>query len=535
MTSNSEIIGKGTWLDKIAHELLDRENRLKRKNEKIRTESGLGASGIPHVGSLADCVRSYGIKLALEIQGQPSEYIAFSDDMDGLRKVPTGFPESLKQYLGKPVSSIPDPFDCHPSYGDHMSFMLRDALDKCDIEYQFYSAKESYQRGLFNSQIETILSNASKIGDIIKEESDQEKYTEILPYFPICTSCGRIYTTKATKFLPEEKKILYTCEGVTLQDQKIDGCLHKGEADYTKGEGKLSWKVEFAARWDALKIGFEAYGKDIADSVKVNDRICEEILDYPPPHHVRYEMFLDEGGKKISKSLGNVFTPQVWLKYGTSQSLLLLMYKRIVGSRVVRPEDIPAYMDELDTLEKIYFGKKKIHDKKEESKLKGLYEYSWLLKQPDKIDIHVPYALLANIASFAPENNQQEYILTRLRKYDYLKNSPTDGLIKKIECAINWSSDFPKIQSEPIELNTTECSAIKELVEAIPNEKDESSLQNLIFNTAKKHEIKPGRFFQILYLLLIGSQSGPRLGTYIYDIGIEKTVQILRKEIESNC
>jgi lysyl-tRNA synthetase class 1 len=125
--------------------------------------------------------------------------------------------------------------------------------------------------------------------------------------------------------------------------------------------------------------------------------------------------------------------------------------------------------------------------------------------------------------------------MTRLRKYDYLKNSPTNELIKKIECAINWSSDYAKIQSEPIELSTNECNAIKELVEVIPNEKNENGLQNQIFNTAKKYEIKPGRFFQLLYLILIGSPSGPRLGTYIFDLGIEKTTQILRSEIESHC
>lgn len=139
-----DIIGKGTWLDKIAHELLERERKLKRENKTIRTESGLGASGIPHLGSLGDCTRAFGIKLALESQGQDAEYIAFSDDMDGLRKIPTGFPESLREHLGHPVSSIPDPFGCHPSYGDHMSYMLRDALDKCGIEYRFCSATEAY-------------------------------------------------------------------------------------------------------------------------------------------------------------------------------------------------------------------------------------------------------------------------------------------------------------------------------------------------------------------------------------------------------
>jgi len=529
---SNEIIGKGTWLDKIAYELLERERKLGRRNDMIRAESGLGASGIPHLGSLGDCLRAYGVKMALEVQGQPAEFIAFSDDMDGLRKVPSGFPESLKEYLGHPVSSIPDPFGCHPSYGDHMSFMLRDALDKCGIEYRFHSANDVYSRGLLNEEIEKILSNASRVGDIIKEELGQEKYTEVLPYFPICSSCGRIYTTRAYDFLPSAKKILYVCEGVDLKGHKVEGCGHKGEADYTKGEGKLSWKVEFAARWDALKIGFEAYGKDIADSVKVNDRICEEILGYPHPYHVRYEMFLDHGGKKISKSIGNVFTPQLWLQYGTPQSLLLLMYKRIVGARVVRPQDIPLYMDELEALEDVYFGRKKIKDEKEAAKLRGLFEYSWLLKPPGKPSAHVPYALLVNLCLVAPEGAEEEYVLARLSKYGYLKDLPTDALLKKIECTLNWSKDFAKVEAERVQLSEDERKAIIELTNAIPREKDENSLQNTIFNIAKGHDIEPSRFFRTLYLLLIGASSGPRLGTYIFDLGRERAVVILSKEIK---
>ncbi|MCX6660405.1 MAG: lysine--tRNA ligase [Candidatus Bathyarchaeota archaeon] len=526
-----DIIGKGTWLDKIAHEVLERERKLRRENETIRTESGLGASGIPHLGSLGDCTRAFGIKLALESQGQDAEYIAFSDDMDGLRKIPTGFPESLTEHLGHPVSSIPDPFGCHPSYGDHVNYMLRDALDKCGIEYRFYSATEAYQRGLFNDQIEKILANASRVGDIIKQELGQEKYTEVLPYFPVCSSCGKIYTTRAYEFLPSAKKILYTCEGVALRDRKIPGCGNKGAADYTKGEGKLSWKVEFAARWDALRIGFEAYGKDIADSVKVNDRVCEEILGYVPPYHVRYEMFLDEGGKKISKSVGNVFTPQLWLKYGSAQSLLLLMYKRIVGARVVKPQDVPSYVDELDTLEDAYFGKKKTDDKKELAKLRGLYEYTWLLRPPSDPDIHVPYALLVNLASVASKDAEMEYTLARLKKYGYLKDVPTSGLIRKIEGAINYSRDFAAIETEPILLSNEERSAVEELIERIPKETDENTLQNVIFGTAKKHGLTAARFFRILYMMLIGAPSGPRLGTYILDLGREQVVGVLKKEL----
>ena len=187
-----EIIGHGTWLDKIANELINREKKIGRKNEVIRTESGLGASGFPHIGSFSDCARSYGLKLALEEQGSRSEYIAFSDDKDGLRKVPTGLPESLKKFLGFPVTSIPDPFKCHGSYGDHVSALLIDALDRCGIEYKFYSATMAYRAGLFNKQIESILLNAEKIGKIIREKLGQEKYVELLPYYPVCEECGRI-------------------------------------------------------------------------------------------------------------------------------------------------------------------------------------------------------------------------------------------------------------------------------------------------------------------------------------------------------
>ena len=213
-----------------------------------------------------------------------------------------------------------------------MSALLLDALDKCGIEYRFISATKSYKEGLYTTPTETILANSKLVGEIIQRELSQEKYVEQLPYFPVCDQCGRIYTTKAHEWIPKEGKITYKCEGVDLRGRWLEGCHYEGESDYRKGNGKLSWKVEFAARWTALDINFEAYGKDISDSVRANDKIMEEVLRVPSPFHVRYEMFLDKGGKKISKSAGNVFTPQVWLRYGSPQSLFLLMYKRIVGT-----------------------------------------------------------------------------------------------------------------------------------------------------------------------------------------------------------
>ena len=275
---SQKIIGHGTWYDMMAQKIIKREQKLDRSLSNIRTEMGLGASGFPHIGSLGDAARPYAVTFALKEMGFNSELVAFCDDKDGLRKVPFGLPESLKKYLGFPVSSIPDPFDCHESYGQHMSSLLLDSLDKCNINYKSMSATMAYTNGLLTNEIRTILLNAKKVGEIVKEEVGQDRYMEVLPYFPVCQNGGRIYTTKASEFIPENDAVVYSCEGIEIGGKKIEGCGHKGDLDISSGNGKLSWKGEFAARWKALDIRFEAFGKDIADSVRINDRICREIF-----------------------------------------------------------------------------------------------------------------------------------------------------------------------------------------------------------------------------------------------------------------
>jgi len=527
-----QIIGRGTWLDLVAQRVLEREDQLGRRADVIRTESGLGASGIPHVGSLSDCVRAYGVKLAVESAGRKAEYIAFSDDMDGLRKVPAGMPASLATYLGYPVTSIPDPFNCHESYGDHMSSLLRDALDRCGIECTFFSATKAYRQGLFNEQIMKILQNADRVAKIIKEELGQEKYVEVLPYFPICGGCGRIYTTRAYKYVPEEHRVLYVCEGqVEIRGQELEGCGFRGEADVLEGLGKLSWKSEFAARWQALRINFEAYGKDILDSVRVNDRICQDVLGYAPPYHVRYEMFLDKSGKKISKSVGNIFTPQVWLRYASPESLILLMLKRIVGARTLSVDDIPAYMMELDKLEDIYFGKRAIEDEHELAELKGLYEYIWRLKPPQAPRIHVPYNLLVYLAKVAPKGSEKEYVVTKLREYSYLHDEEPRGLEARLEYARNWAEDFTDIPETAPTLSGAEAHAVCELIGVIRGQASVDVLQNSIFEVAKKHGVDPPEFFKILYGILLGSPKGPRLGPYIEAMGRENVAEALERAL----
>jgi lysyl-tRNA synthetase class 1 len=531
-----EIIGRGTWYDSMAKKVTNRERQLGRSMSELRTEMGLGASGFPHIGSLADAARSFTVTLALRGLGFNSELFAYCDDKDGLRKVPAGLSKDLEKYLGYPVSSIPDPFGCHESYGNHMSSLLLEALDKCGIQYHYMSAKEVYEKGLLREEIRTILLNAEKVGKIVKEEVGQERYTEVLPFFPVCGKCGRIYTTKALEFLPRTDKVLYVCEGLEIKGKRIEGCGHSGEVGIARGEGKLSWKGEFAARWKALDIRFEAYGKDIADSVRINDRICREILCFEPPSHARYEMFLDKGGRKISKSAGNVFTPQVWFRYGSPQALLLLMLKRFVGTRTLDVSDIPSYMNELDSLEEVYFGKKAAKDDKELMKLRGLYEYCWAMKPPPEPSVHAPYNLLTFLAKMAPREHPTEFITEKLQSYGYLrKNQPLDdGLKQRIEYAFNWTRDFEDIKETTVSLKKEEKSAIAGLIKTLEVEDEPERIQNAIFNAAKNNGLPPSGFFKTLYTVLIGAQQGPRLGPYIVAMRKQNVIAALQRALSKN-
>jgi lysyl-tRNA synthetase class 1 len=528
------MIGRGTWFDKAANELIEREKRLGRSLDLIRTESGLGASGFPHIGSLGDALRNHAVALGVQVQGHDSELVAFSDDKDGLRKVPAGLPKELDKWLGYPVSDIPDPVGgCHASFGAHMTSLLLEALDTCGARYNFMSGARVYERGILNDEILVIMENVEKIGRIIKEELGQEKYLEALPYFPICESCGRIYTTNAYRYVPDEHKILYSCKGTEVKGRWLEGCGHEGEVDVLAGRGKLSWKVEFAARWRALDIRFEAYGKDIADSVRVNDRICREVLRYEPPMHVQYEMFLDRGGRKISKSSGNVFTPQVWFRYGSPQSLNLLILKRFVGTKSGSVEEIPAHMDELDDLEDVYFGRVKAKDAEERAKLSGLYEYCWMLKPPSSPTIHIPYNLMIRLANVAPAGSEPAYIRAKLDEYGYLKGGDL-GLDDRIRYALNWVKDLGEPERRTVKLATAEIDALRLVVNALRAADSEDEFQGAVFDAAKAEGVPPKRLFEVLYEVLLGRRQGPRFGPYVSAMGKENVIRELEGVLRSH-
>ncbi|MFN3655265.1 MAG: lysine--tRNA ligase [Candidatus Nitrosotenuis sp.] len=523
------VIGKGTWIDKLAFEMIEREKQLGRDTTLLKVESGLGASGIPHIGSLGDAVRAYGVKLALENLGFKSELIAYSDDLDGLRKIPEGLPDSLSEHIAKPVSLIPDPFGCHDSYGMHMSSILLDGLDKLGIKYNFVRAIDTYKKGVLKDQIHTILINSERIGRQIAEMVGQEKYQKFLPYYPVCTKCNRLYTAQSYEYVPDKMRVKYRCLQAEIGSKMLQGCGHEGEADITRDLGKLAWKVEFAARWHAFDIRFEAYGKDIMDSFKVNDWVSDVILGHPHPHHVKYEMFLDKGGKKISKSAGNVVTSQKWFRYGTPKSMLLLLYKRITGTRELGFEDIPVLMDEYNELEDVYFGKIKLDNEAKIIKSKGLYEYVNLLNPPKEPSVHVSYRLLIELCRIFKEDRINR-VAKKLVDYGAIKN-PTPYVEEIIQLAGNYADDFEEQEPTKIEINDSTKNALKQLVNILEAEKEPEDLQNTIYNISKENNVPPKEFFMVLYQIILSANRGPKIGPFILDIGRKKVAQTISKHI----
>ena len=529
MRKEEKIIGHGTWYDKIAAEIIERERKLGRRLDVINVESGVAASGIPHIGSFSEVTRNYAVSLAIKEQGFETRFILFSDNKDGLRSVPAGMPDSLKKYLGFPVTDIPDPFGCHESYGDHMISLLIDAIEEAGIEYTLIKGSDAYAQGLLNEEIRILLENAKRVGQIVKEETGQEKYLNTLPYFAICKKCGRIYTTKAIEYDPVNKRVRYECIGTEIKGKWHNGCGYSGWAYIDRGDGKLAWKVEFAARWRLLDIRFEAYGKDIADSVRVNDRISREILNYEPPLHVRYEMFLDESGRKVSKSRGNVFTPQLWMRYGSPESLILYLLKRFVGTRRISLNTIVYMMRELDYYKDIYYGRVKVDNEMKLARIKGLLEYTYKLgKVPDVI---VPYDIILSLAEIAPEGKERKFIISRLRKYGYKFNE--SDISDLIQYAINWVREVGKPPSHTREVKLDEKlkEALRYLTERLKGLSDGEQIQGLIFETARKYKIPYRDFFKTLYIIITGRDFGPRLGPLIADIGTERVISLIEERL----
>jgi lysyl-tRNA synthetase class 1 len=522
------------WADQLARQIVDREKKLKRGTRVYRTEMGVGASGIPHVGSAGDGVRNYVVNLALKDAGAKSEFIAFADDRDGLRKVPLGFPTSLEKEIGKPVSLIKDPFGCHKSFADHFANLLITAFKQLGLTFILKRAHEVYARGELDREITEILTHAKDAGRIIHKITGQEKYLTALPFLPICKKCKRIYTTTAYAFNPATKKVFYKCDqefigknSNTGKEIPVKGCGFEGECSIR--DGKVAWKAEFACRWRALKIQYEAYGKDILDSVKTNDVICRDILHYEPPVHSLYEMFIERGGKKISKTGTQVFTPEMWLSYASPESLRLLFLKRLRTTRVVAVDAIPAYMDEVDALARIYCGEVTIENKRELEHNKRLFVYVHLLK-PKKKGLAVPYNTIVTLLKLAKDTKVVKAMLSKsglipakLTKEDEQELQRRLGYVKR------WVADTESASAH-ISFSEKQRNVLHTLAREIEKKSwKEKELEQRLYEVGKREGFAPKEFFKTVYLALLQSEQGPRLAPFILTVGQKRVAGLLKK------
>jgi lysyl-tRNA synthetase class 1 len=327
-----------------------------------------------------------------------------------------------------------------------------------------------------------------------------------------------VYTTQVYRYDPKRDMVAYRCEGTELGNKLLKGCGHEGETKISEGKGKLIWKTEFAARWNALDIRFEAYGKELTDSVKINDWVSEHVLGFPAPYHVRYELFQDKSGKKMSKSTGNLVTPQEWLNVATPESLRLLMFKRIIGARNISLDDVPTYMDEFDTLEDYYFSKEKDSNQLKDAKQRGLYEYSMLLKVPRRKREHIPYRLLAQLSALAPEGTAELYVPKRLVAYGMVKEASGE-LKARIARASRWGAKDNISPAEKLAIPARTARALREFSRKLGTAKTHDEVQAAAFESLKSQGLKASEFFPFVYQILLGVDKGPRLGPYVIDTG----------------
>jgi lysyl-tRNA synthetase class 1 len=320
----------------------------------VRFETGFGPSGMPHIGTFAEVARTTWVRYAFEFLTQwPTQLIAFSDDMDGLRKVPMNLPqeEMLAENLGKPLCHIPDPFEECESYSAYMNNKLNEFLNSYKFDYTFQSSYEAYTQGHFNDGLTIILQKIEEIKAIILPTLSEKKRSNWSPFFPICDRCGRIYSTRVTAYHPENNTIEYNCN---REEGLVKSCGHKGTTSIFDGRVKVGWKIDWALRWYCYDIGYEMYGKDLIESAKLSGKIVR-LMGKQPPTGLFYELFLDEEGHKISKSVGKGLTIDSWIRYAPLESLLYYIFqnpkqaKRLFWGIV--PKSVDDYLTDLNKYE----------------------------------------------------------------------------------------------------------------------------------------------------------------------------------------
>ena len=527
------------WPFEEARAVLKRYEKAPPAKGYVLFETGYGPSGLPHIGTFGEVLRTTMIRRAFEaISDIPTRLICFSDDMDGMRKVPGNVPnqEMLREHLQKPLTRVPDPFGEFESFDHHNNAMLRRFLYTFGFEYEFYSATEYYASGQFD---EILLRACERYDALMKvmlkslREERQQTYSIFLPIHP------------------ETGRVLYVpIKHVDAKDGTVtfdDETGREWTVPVTGGQCKLQWKPDFGARWAALGVDFEMYGKDHSTNTPIYDAICE-ILGAPAPHHFTYELFLDETGQKISKSSGNGITIDEWLSYASTESLSYFMYLKPKTAKRLYFDVIPKAVDEYHQQLAAYAGQPL------EQQLANPVHHIHNGNVP-KSTMVVPFAMLLNLVSVSGAE-EKEKLWGFIRRYAP-EASPEGNpdLDQAAGFAIRYYADFVKptrvfrLPTEQERAAMEELSAClgdegkarevltrkaalegKEAGEPVVDWQDDEFLQSIVFAIGKLHGFEPLRdWFGALYEVLLGASQGPRFGGFIALYGIEESRALIAK------
>ena len=507
------------WPFEEARKLVKRFSKHAPEKGYVLFETGYGPSGLPHIGTFGEVARTTMVRRAFEaISDIPTKLISFSDDLDGMRKVPGNVPnpEALEQYLQMPLSKVPDPFEKYDSFGDHNNAMLKRFLDTFGFEYDFYSASDFYKSGQFDKILLRAVEKYDEIMEVMLKSLREERRETYSCFLPISPKSGRVL------YVPM-KSVDAVNGTITFDDE--DGV--ETTLSVTGGQVKLQWKPDFGARWAALGVDFEMYGKDHSTNTHIYDKICR-ILGAPAPEHFVYEMFLDEKGEKISKSKGNGISIDEWLTYASAESLSYFMYLKPKTAKRLHFDVIPKSVDEYHQHLRAF----------ETQDLKArLNNPVWHIHrgQPPASDMVVPFSMLLNLASASSAENKDQ-MWGFIRKYAPDATAETHpGLDAAAGYAVRYFHDFVKPTKVFRAPSDQERAALVDLAERLKvwdGEVDGETLQSLVFAVGKEHDFDPLRaWFGAIYEVLLGASQGPRFGGFIALFGVFETVALIEKAL----
>jgi lysyl-tRNA synthetase class 1 len=482
-------------------------------------ETGYGPSGLPHIGTFGEVARTTWVRHAFtEITGLPSKLLAFSDDMDGLRKVPDNVPnkDMLTQHLGKPLTRIPDPFGTHNSFGAHNNARLRSFLDSFGFEYEFASSTEYYAAGRFDAALVRILECYDAVMAVILPTLGPERRATYSPILPVHPNTGIVMQVPMDGIDPFAGTVTWT-----------DPATRDTFTTSVKGGAcKLQWKADWAMRWYALGVDYEMSGKDLIDSVKLSSKICR-VLGGQPPEGMTYELFLDQEGQKISKSKGNGLSVEDFLTYAPDVALAQFMYQQPQRAKRLYFDVIPRAVDEyISNLEKIPTA--------EEPRVNP----AWHIhsgRMPNHGGSPISFGMLLNLASVVNADSP-DILWGFIRRYVPGASPESQPLLARlVDHAIAYYRDFVRPEKRYRQPDANERAALEDLaatLSALPSDSTAEAIQYAVFEVGKRHAFPELRaWFGCLYQVLLGQQEGPRFGGFVALYGIPETIALINSAL----